>query len=121
MLLALLRPNAFIDSLSQHGHQNQQPKENPDGTFSIVDPATSIPYPGTVGMEKEKPYRCEVCGKRYKNLNGLKYHRQHSPPCNPDLKLNPVAVPQMPNGMQAMNVNVAGAGLSMGMDDGMGY
>ncbi|THX06669.1 hypothetical protein D6D13_06347 [Aureobasidium pullulans] len=105
----------------QHGHQNQQLKENPDGTFSIVDPATSIPYPGTVGMEKEKPYRCEVCGKRYKNLNGLKYHRQHSPPCNPDLKLNPVAVPQMPNGMQAMNVNVAGAGLSMGMDDGMGY
>jgi transcription factor SFP1 len=72
-------------------------------------------------MEKEKPYRCEVCGKRYKNLNGLKYHRQHSPPCNPDLKLNPVAVPQMPNGMQAMNVNVAGAGLSMGMDDGLGY
>jgi len=105
----------------QHGHQNQQLKENPDGTFSIVDPATSIPYPGTVGMEKEKPYRCEVCGKRYKNLNGLKYHRQHSPPCNPDLKLNPVAVPQMPNGMQAMNVNVAGAGLSMGMDDGLGY
>jgi hypothetical protein len=24
-------------------------------------------------MEKEKPYKCEVCGKRYKNLNGLKY------------------------------------------------
>jgi len=104
----------------QHGHQNQQLKENPDGTFSIVDPATSIPYPGTVGMEKEKPYRCEVCGKRYKNLNGLKYHRQHSPPCNPELKLNPSAVPGIPNNMQAMNVNVAGAGLSMGMD-GMGY
>jgi hypothetical protein len=24
-------------------------------------------------MEKEKPFKCEVCGKRYKNLNGLKY------------------------------------------------
>lgn len=24
-------------------------------------------------MEKEKPFCCEVCGKRYKNLNGLKY------------------------------------------------
>jgi hypothetical protein len=24
-------------------------------------------------MEKEKPYKCDVCGKRYKNLNGLKY------------------------------------------------
>lgn len=54
--------------------------ENSDGTFSIVDPVTSIPYPGTVGMEKEKPYRCEVCGKRYKNLNGLKYHRYESEP-----------------------------------------
>ena len=100
----------------QHGHQNQQLKENSDGTFSIVDPATSIPYPGTIGMEKEKPYRCEVCGKRYKNLNGLKYHRQHSPPCNPDFKLNSTNVPGVPANMQ---VNVAGAGLDM---DGMnGY
>lgn len=24
-------------------------------------------------MEKEKPFNCEICGKRYKNLNGLKY------------------------------------------------
>lgn len=24
-------------------------------------------------MEKEKPFNCETCGKRYKNLNGLKY------------------------------------------------
>lgn len=104
----------------QHGHQNQQLKENADGTFSIVDPATSIPYPGTVGMEKEKPYRCEVCGKRYKNLNGLKYHRQHSPPCNPEFKLNPQNVPGMPNNLQGMSVNVAGAGLT-GMATGIGY
>ncbi|KAF2483497.1 hypothetical protein BDY17DRAFT_324224 [Neohortaea acidophila] len=104
----------------QHGHQNQQLKENPDGTFSIVDPATSIPYPGTVGMEKEKPYRCEVCGKRYKNLNGLKYHRQHSPPCNPELKANPPNLPNVLGNAQSMGVNVAGAGL-LGMNDGMGY
>lgn len=44
-----------------------------------------MPYPGTLGMEKEKPYSCDTCGKRYKNLNGLKYHKQHSPPCNPEL------------------------------------
>ena len=55
-------------------------------------------------MEKEKPYKCEVCGKRYKNLNGLKYvslcksmkirdtslthiqHKQHSPMCDPDIR-----------------------------------
>lgn len=103
----------------QHGHQNQQLKENPDGSFSIVDPTTSIPYPGTLGMEKEKPYRCEVCGKRYKNLNGLKYHRQHSPPCNPDLRLSPQTGPSMPGDVPGLSVNVAGAGLS-GMGT-MGY
>ncbi|RDL33038.1 uncharacterized protein BP5553_08477 [Venustampulla echinocandica] len=88
-----------------HGHQTQQLHENGDGTFSIVNPETSTPYPGTLGMEKEKPYKCEVCGKRYKNLNGLKYHKQHSPPCNPDLKLsNHIAAA----GLGAMGVNVAG-------------
>jgi len=27
---------------------------------------------------ENKPYRCELCSKRYKNLNGLKYHKAHS-------------------------------------------
>lgn len=35
-------------------------------------------------MEKEKPYKCDVCPKRYKNLNGLKYHKSHSIPCDPE-------------------------------------
>lgn len=88
-----------------HGHQTQQLHENGDGTFSIVNPETSTPYPGTLGMEKEKPYKCENCGKRYKNLNGLKYHKQHSPPCNPDLKLNSHMVAA---GLGGLGVNVAG-------------
>lgn len=33
-------------------------------------------------MEKEKPYKCEVCGKRYKNLNGLKYVRDQPVPAS---------------------------------------
>ena len=66
-----------------HGHSNQQLRENDDGTFSIVNPETAAPYEGFQGMEKEKPFRCEVCGKRYKNLNGLKYvwTHAHSYPC----------------------------------------
>ncbi|KAG9238076.1 hypothetical protein BJ875DRAFT_368662 [Amylocarpus encephaloides] len=95
-----------------HGHQTQQLHENGDGTFSIVNPETCTPYPGTLGMEKEKPYKCEVCGKRYKNLNGLKYHKQHSPPCNPELKLsNHIAAA----GLGGMGVNVAGL---PGIDEG---
>ena len=66
-------------------------------------------------MEKEKPYRCEICGKRYKNLNGLKYHKAHSPPCNPELKLG-TGGPKPASavgtiGIPALGVNVAGAGL----------
>lgn len=56
-----------------HGHTTQQLHENGDGSFSIVNPETNHPFPGTQGMEKEKPFKCDVCGKRYKNLNGLKY------------------------------------------------
>lgn len=39
-------------------------------------------------MEKEKPYSCEVCKKRYKNLNGLKYVR-YPLPNNNSLPLDP--------------------------------
>ncbi|KAK2743779.1 Transcriptional regulator of ribosomal biogenesis protein [Myotisia sp. PD_48] len=97
-----------------HGHNNQQLHDNADGTYSIVDPETSAPYPGTLGMEKEKPYRCEVCGKRYKNLNGLKYHRAHSPPCNPEFSFAAQAGRgfNTPGGvMHGENINIAGAGL----------
>lgn len=61
-----------------HGHQNQTLQLNDDGTYSVIDPLSNAPYPEGVEFEKDKPYRCEVCGKRYKNLNGLKYHRGHS-------------------------------------------
>lgn len=87
-----------------------------------MNPETSVPYPGTLGMEKEKPYRCEVCGKRYKNLNGLKYHKAHSPPCNPDLKLGGGGGKPATGavGVPAMGVNVAGAGLAgIGEEAGM--
>lgn len=62
-------------------------------------------------MEKEKPYRCEVCGKRYKNLNGLKYHKSHSPPCNPEFQLAAGRHLFAGGVMQGQNINVAGAGL----------
>nr|XP_036587599.1 C2H2 transcription factor [Colletotrichum truncatum]KAF6798541.1 C2H2 transcription factor [Colletotrichum truncatum] len=96
-----------------HGHQTQQLHENGDGTFSIVNPETSTPYPGTLGMEKEKPFSCDVCGKRYKNLNGLKYHKGHSAPCNPDFKflaagLNNLA--NLPGLMENTMSNLPGIG-----------
>jgi transcription factor SFP1 len=94
-----------------HGHNNQRLHDNADGTFSIVNPETSTPYPGTLGMEKEKPYKCDMCGKRYKNLNGLKYHKSHSTTCNSDLQLAAGRNVNVGGVMQGQNINVAGAGL----------
>ena len=76
------RTPCLLIATKQHGHNTQTLKDNKNGTFSIVDPETLDPYPGTLGMEKHKPYRCETCGKRYKNLNGLKYHKAHSSNCD---------------------------------------
>lgn len=42
-------------------------------------------------MEKHKPYKCTACGKRYKNLNGLKYHKNHSPICDNEKDSRPVS------------------------------
>lgn len=61
-----------------HGHEGQKLVENPDGTFSVIDPLTNLPFNENVEFELDKPYRCEECGKRYRNLNGLKYHKTHT-------------------------------------------
>lgn len=97
-----------------HGHATQQLHENGDGTFSIVNPETSAPYPGTMGMEKEKPFKCDVCGKRYKNLNGLKYHKAHSPLCDPELKLQHQNALAVAAAAAALNPNQLAA-LSLGL------
>lgn len=56
-------------------------------------------------MEKEKPYKCEACGKRYKNLNGLKYHRAHSTHGNVGMPGQP---PLPTSGVVAVAGGVAG-------------
>ena len=84
-ILLSIRPRHSLTH-SQHGHNTQKLHANDNGTYSIVDPDTLTPYPGTVGMEKHKPYRCDNCGKRYKNLNGLKYHKNHSPNCDSEIQ-----------------------------------
>jgi len=102
----------------QHGHTNQQLHDNADGTFSIVNPETCTPYPGTLGMEKEKPYRCEYCGKRYKNLNGLKYHRSHSThPYATGLPgsagMSPMSQQPIPGGVVAVAGGMGDSGMGM--------
>ncbi|KAL8710148.1 MAG: hypothetical protein Q9220_005231 [cf. Caloplaca sp. 1 TL-2023] len=96
-------------------YHKSQLKSNENGTFSIVDPDTLQPYVGTLGMEKHKPYRCVPCGKRYKNLNGLKYHKSHTPACEdgkpPASPIRPTSSSQAnaPRSSIAPNSNQAGS------------
>ncbi|OLL23015.1 Zinc finger protein sfp1 [Neolecta irregularis DAH-3] len=36
-----------------------------------------LPHPEPI-VDTERPYGCDVCCKKYKNLNGLKYHKTHA-------------------------------------------
>jgi transcription factor SFP1 len=56
----------------------------PPPTSGVSTPATSVPGSPALSMHtgfnnpvvEEKKYSCEKCTKRYKNLNGLKYHKK---------------------------------------------
>ncbi|KAL8673070.1 MAG: hypothetical protein Q9168_002493 [Polycauliona sp. 1 TL-2023] len=107
-----------------HGHNTQALHDNSDGTFSIVDPETSAPYPGTLGMQKHKPHQCDICGKRYKNLNGLKYHKTHTRGCqergspaleSSKMQSKPPPVLNVPNYSQGASnaANVSGIGVNI--------
>ncbi len=64
-----------------HGHKGQSLRKNDDGTQTII----GLEGVGELGeedmlkqLEQDKPHMCTICGRRYKNLNGLKYHKAHS-------------------------------------------
>ncbi len=64
----------------RHGHKGQNLQLNPDGTYGILGADGDLQDDAITRkiMENEKPHLCRVCGRRYKNMNGLKYHRAHS-------------------------------------------
>jgi transcription factor SFP1 len=65
-------------------------------------------------MEIQKPHFCSVCGKRYKNPNGLKYHKGHSPACDIDQRQQ--MSPKVDSDLQGMNLSMPGAG-SPGLEE----
>jgi len=63
-----------------HAHKSDVLVPHGDGTFIALTTKSAEE------LEEEeaeaKPFVCDACGKRYKNYNGLKYHRKHSPLCD---------------------------------------
>jgi hypothetical protein len=44
-------------------------------------------------METKEKYLCEMCGQSYKSHPDFKYHLEHAPNCNPDLRMDSPSVP----------------------------
>ncbi|KXS18125.1 hypothetical protein M427DRAFT_153319 [Gonapodya prolifera JEL478] len=69
-----------------YGHPDPNNPPNPPGFFGRSGKR------GRNAPDVFKPYKCCMtgCGKRYKNMNGLKYHLEHA---HHDLKDDPSALP----------------------------
>ncbi len=50
---------------------------NNRGIGATVNPETLNAATGIVGIEQQKPYRCDTCGKQYGSPNGLKFHYEN--------------------------------------------
>jgi transcription factor SFP1 len=94
-----------------------------------------------MGMEKEKPHKCEYCNKRYKNLNGLKYvslgpapvlsrevvltrkkHKQHSPACEAAANIAAMRAGWAANAAGQASINMASlSNISLGNGLGMSH
>lgn len=68
MLLLIIFPNLVVTDYIQIIHQDSS-------VSRMVTPSS----PGPNGINLEKPFACPVpgCKKRYKNVNGIKYHSKN--------------------------------------------
>ena len=51
---------------------------NDSSTSAMADPETLNAATGIVVRERQKPYHCVTCGKRYGSCKGLKYHQENN-------------------------------------------
>ncbi|XP_061608934.1 zinc finger protein ubi-d4-like isoform X2 [Phyllopteryx taeniolatus] len=76
----ILEPDDFLDDLDDEDYEEDTPKRRGKGkgkgrgvgssSRKKLDPAAM--------EDRDKPYACDICGKRYKNRPGLSYHYTHS-------------------------------------------
>ncbi|XP_051550261.1 zinc finger protein ubi-d4 isoform X2 [Myxocyprinus asiaticus] len=76
----ILEPDDFLDDLDDEDYEEDTPKRRGKGKGKGrgVSSARKKLEAAAALEDRDKPYSCDICGKRYKNRPGLSYHYAHS-------------------------------------------
>ncbi|XP_051961294.1 zinc finger protein ubi-d4-like isoform X2 [Xyrauchen texanus] len=76
----ILEPDDFLDDLDDEDYEDDTPKRRGKGKGKGrgVSSARKKLEAAAALEDRDKPYSCDICGKRYKNRPGLGYHYAHS-------------------------------------------
>ncbi|XP_077402398.1 zinc finger protein ubi-d4 isoform X3 [Vanacampus margaritifer] len=76
----ILEPDDFLDDLDDEDYEEDTPKRRGKGKGKGrgVGSSSRKKLDSAALEERDKPYACDICGKRYKNRPGLSYHYTHS-------------------------------------------
>ncbi|XP_064827823.1 zinc finger protein ubi-d4-like isoform X2 [Oncorhynchus masou masou] len=77
----VLEPDDFLDDLEDEDYEEDTPKRRGKGKGKgrgVSSAKKKLDAVVAALEDKDKPYSCDICGKRYKNRPGLSYHYAHS-------------------------------------------
>uniref|UniRef100_A0A8C1WF06 D4, zinc and double PHD fingers family 2 n=1 Tax=Cyprinus carpio TaxID=7962 RepID=A0A8C1WF06_CYPCA len=76
----ILEPDDFLDDLDDEDYEEDTPKRRGKGKGKGrgVSSARKKLEAAAALEDRDRPYACDICGKRYKNRPGLSYHYAHS-------------------------------------------
>ncbi|KAK2511332.1 zinc finger protein ubi-d4-like [Columba guinea] len=75
----ILEPEDFLDDLDDEDYEEDTPKRRGKGKAKGKGVGGARKKLDAAILEdRDKPYACDICGKRYKNRPGLSYHYAHS-------------------------------------------
>ncbi|KAK1150945.1 zinc finger protein ubi-d4 isoform X2 [Acipenser oxyrinchus oxyrinchus] len=73
----ILEPEDFLDDLDDEDYEEDTPKRRGKGKGKGRGVGSTRKKLDAI-EDRDKPYACDICGKRYKNRPGLSYHYAHS-------------------------------------------
>uniref|UniRef100_A0A0G2K948 Double PHD fingers 2 n=1 Tax=Rattus norvegicus TaxID=10116 RepID=A0A0G2K948_RAT len=75
----ILEPDDFLDDLDDEDYEEDTPKRRGKGKSKSKGVSSARKkLDASILEDRDKPYACDICGKRYKNRPGLSYHYAHS-------------------------------------------
>ncbi|KAJ1105683.1 hypothetical protein NDU88_003088 [Pleurodeles waltl] len=77
----ILEPDDFLDDLDDEDYEEDTPKRKGKAKSKgkgLASARKKLDAAAAALEDRDKPYACDICGKRYKNRPGLSYHYAHS-------------------------------------------